>query len=95
MIIISAALGGLGLFCALYRRTLLGVLIGLQLLILGATTIFVQSGFASGAHVDSHVFGLFIALGGVGQLVAGFAISVRLFYLKKRVAMDELRSLKQ
>ena len=95
MISFAAVLGGLGLFCALYRKTLLGVLIGIQLMILGSTMIFVQSGFSSGAHVSGHVFGLFIAIGGVGQLVAGFALAVRLFYLRKKAGMEELRSLKR
>lgn len=93
MILFSAVLGGMGMFCALYRRTLLGVLIGLQLMVLGATSIFVVSGFTAGAHVNGHVFGLFILLGGVGQLVAGFALSVRLFYERKRAGMDDLRNL--
>lgn len=57
--------------------------------------IFVQAGFSSGSHVNSHVFGIFISLSGLGQLVAGFALAVRLFYLKKRTGMEELRSLKQ
>ena len=94
MIFFSAALGGLGLFCALYRKTLLGVLIGLQLMVLGATAIFVFSGFSAGIHVSGHVFGLFILLGGIGQLVAGFALCVRLFYERKRAGMDDLRTLK-
>jgi NADH:ubiquinone oxidoreductase subunit K len=94
VIVVAAALGGLGLVCALYRKTLLGVLIGVQLMFLGATMIFVLAGFSSGALVNGHAFGLFITLGGVGQLVVGYALAVRLFYLKKRAGMDELRSLK-
>lgn len=94
MIVTAAILGGLGLICLVSRRTLLGLLIGLQLLVLGATSIFVMAGVSSGAHSHGHIFGLFIVLGGVAQLVVGYALAVRLFYLKKRVGMDELRSLK-
>lgn len=97
MMIVGALLGALGLICILLRRTLLGVLIGIQLLVIGATTFFVLASITSeSASVASqgHVFSVFIALGGVAQLVVGYALAVRLFYLKKRTGMDELRSLK-
>ncbi len=94
MMLVAAALGGMGLFCMLFRKTLLGFLIGLQLMVLGATTVFVLAGALSGMANRGHIFGLFIVLGGVAQLVAGYALAVRLFCLKKRVEMDELRSLK-
>lgn len=94
MIMVAAALGGMGLVCMLYRRTLLGVLIGVQLLVVGATMVFVLAGVSSGVPVQGHLFGLFITLGGVAQLVTGYALSVRLFYLRRRAGMDELRSLK-
>ena len=44
MIIVAALLGGFGVTCMLYRTTVLGLLIGLQLLVLGATLGFVLSG---------------------------------------------------
>jgi NADH:ubiquinone oxidoreductase subunit K len=94
MIVTAAALGGLGLVCMLVRRTVLGMLVGLQLLILGGTSVFVMAGAAAGDPVDGHVFGLFVTIGGVAQLVVGYALAVRLFYLKKKAGMDELRSLR-
>jgi NADH:ubiquinone oxidoreductase subunit K len=94
MILVAAALGGMGLVCMLYRRTLLGLLIGVQLLALGATMIFVLAGASSGSLIQGHVFGLFITLGGIAHLVVGYALAVRLFYLKRRAGMDELRYLK-
>jgi NADH:ubiquinone oxidoreductase subunit K len=94
MFAVAAIVGGLGIACMILRRSLLGVLIGAQLLILGSSSAFVLAGVASGAHAQGHLFGLFIALAGVGQLVAGYALSVRLFYLKKRASMSELVTLK-
>ncbi len=94
MIAISGLLGGLGLMCMLMRRTLLGFLIGIQLLILGSTSVFVLAGVASGAGSKGHLFGLFIWLGGVGQLVVGYALATGLFYLMKMAGMEDLRSLK-
>jgi NADH:ubiquinone oxidoreductase subunit K len=95
MICIAAVLGGIGLTCALTRRTLLGVLIGLQLMILGASTAFVIAGVGSGAPVKGQVFAFVLSVGALSQLVVGFALAVRLFYLRKRVGMDELRTLKR
>jgi NADH:ubiquinone oxidoreductase subunit K len=94
MIVTAALLGGLGLICMIVRRTLLGVLIGMQLLTLGGTTMLVMSGVAAGVPVEGHLFALFILLGGVGQLVAGYALATRTFLLRRRAAVEELRSLK-
>lgn len=95
MIALSSLIGALGLACMISRKTLLGVLVGSQLLCLGATMVFVLAGISSGARVEGHLFGLFIVLGGVAQLAAGYAIAIRLFYLKDRTRMDQLKELKQ
>lgn len=94
MMLVAAVLGALGLVSLLIRRTLLGVLIGIQLLVLGSTTIFVLAGASTGSLIHGHVFGLFITISGIAQIVVGYAFAVRLFYLRKRVSMEELRSLK-
>jgi NADH:ubiquinone oxidoreductase subunit K len=94
MMAVAAVLGGLGLVCIMVRRTLLGLLIGTQILILGATTVFVLAGVSSGAYAEGLIFGLFITFGGIAQLITGYAFAVRLFYLRKSTEMVELRSLK-
>ena len=90
MMLIAALMTGMGLTCLLLRRTLLGALIGLQLMMLGTTVVFVSTDRLT----EGHVFGLFIALSAVAQLVGGFAIAVRLFVQRRRTGMDELRTLK-
>lgn len=95
MMLVAGAVGGFGLVCMISRRTLLGVMVGLQLLIVGATMMFVLAGLTSGARVEGHLFGMFIALGGVAQLAGGYALAIRLFYLKGKIRMDDLRELKQ
>ena len=95
MMVISGLIGALGIASMISRQTLLGVMIGIQLLVLGSTMMFVLAGISSDARVQGHLFGLLIALGGVAQLAGGYAIAIRLFYLKNRTKMDQLRELKQ
>jgi NADH:ubiquinone oxidoreductase subunit K len=95
IMLIGAAVGSLGLICILARKTLVGVLIGVQLLILGGAMTFVLAGVTSGARVEGFSFGLLIVLSGVAQVVAGNSLAVRLFQLKNRVVLDDLRSLRR
>ena len=93
MILIAAIVGALGFLCLIWRQTLLGVLIGLQLLSLGGGMFLVLSGVIAGARADGQVAGLLITVSSLGQLVAGLAVATRLFYLKGRSEMKDLRSL--
>lgn len=95
MMIVAGVIGGLGLICMISRKTLLGLLIGIQLLILGSTMMFVLAGISSGFRIQGHIFGLFITLGGIAQLGVGYALAIRLFFLKRKISMDELQALKQ
>lgn len=95
MMWVAGIIGGLGLVCMISRKTLLGLLIGVQILVLGSTMIFVLAGIAGGLRIQGYIFGLFITLGGVVQLVVGYALAIRLFFLKKRISMEELQALKQ
>ncbi|MFL5812039.1 MAG: NADH-quinone oxidoreductase subunit K [Bdellovibrionia bacterium] len=105
---VAGLIGAMGLVCVVMRRTLLGLLIGLQLMIMGATMMFVVAGIFAGAtqagsagaiqdgvvRASGHAGGVFIAVGGIAQLVAGFALAIRLFYLKNKIEMSDLKSLK-
>lgn len=95
MILISGLIGGLGLVCMFCKKTVLGLLIGMQLLILGSSLIFVAGGASPGQTIQGHIFGLFITLVGITQLGIGYSLALRLFFLRKRISLDELRALKQ
>ena len=70
------------------------MLIGVQILILGSTMMFVSAGIGD-AWVQGHIAGVVITLGGVAQLVGGYALAIRMFYLRNKISMDELRSMKR
>ena len=95
MMWIAGLIGGLGIVCMISRKTLLGLLIGIQLLVLGSTMMFVLAGMSAGLRVQGYIFGLFITLGGIAQLVVGYSLGIRLFFLKKGISMDNLQALKQ
>lgn len=95
MMLVAGLIGGLGLICMISRKTMLGLLIGVQLLILGSTMMFILAGLSSGLRIQGYIFGLFVTLGGVAQLVVGYALTIRLFFLKKKISIDELQVLKQ
>jgi NADH:ubiquinone oxidoreductase subunit K len=92
---VSAALGGVGLLALLYKKTILGLLVGTQLLMMGATTLLVFAGASAGALLEGHLFAFFIVLAGLAQMVAVYALATRMFYLKGKTSLDELRSLKR
>lgn len=95
MEVVGVILGGLGLAAVFIRRTFLGVLIGVQLILLGTTSTFVLAGYTTGEHKKAFVFALLVTLGGVSQLVVGWALAVRLFHLGGDIRMETLRKLRE
>lgn len=91
----AGAMGALGIVCILSRKTVLGVLIGVQILALGATLMMVFAGGSVRQPVEGHAFAFMAILSGVVQLIGGYALSVRLFYLKNKNSLDEIRTLKR
>jgi NADH:ubiquinone oxidoreductase subunit K len=92
---LSAILGGVGLFSLLHKKTILGLLVGIQLLTLSSTSLLVFAGASSGSFLEGHLFAFFIALSGLAQIAAGYGLATRMFYLKGKTSLDELRSLKR
>lgn len=90
---IGAALGGIGVMCILYRRSVIGTLVGIQVLMMGAALMFVMSGL-QGKFQEGQTVGLFIALFATLQLVGGLSLATRLFYIKKRAELGDIGSLK-
>ncbi len=84
VLILAFFLGGMGLICAFTRRTLLGLMIGIQLLVMGAAVMSVASGMMTNQRVLGNLFGYFIVLSSVIQFVTGCALAMRFFALKRK-----------
>ena len=95
MILVPVVIGLLGLVCLLAKKSMLGIVIGINLMIMGATSAFVVAGVISGRATDGQVFAVFVALSGVAQLVVGYSLAVRLFYLRRGTTLKGLRTLKR
>ena len=95
MILVAAVLAGIGLACTIYRRTLLGLILGLQILVISVTLVFILAGAqAQATTLHGQIAGLVVMLTGLVLCVAGCALSVRLFYLRQRASLDDVRALK-
>jgi NADH:ubiquinone oxidoreductase subunit K len=92
---ISAALGAIGLIGLIYKKTMLGLIVSIQVMVLGAAILFVLSGGEAGVAAEGHSFGVFIVICGLAQVVGGYALATRMFYLKNDATLSELRSLKR
>ena len=87
-------LGMIGLVNILTRPTLLGVFQGGYFLFLGAALSVVTSAFHGSTSAKSHSVAIFILLSAVVFLSLGCAASIRAFYLRRNISMDEIRKLK-
>jgi len=95
MMVFAAVIGALGLAGVLYKRSVLGVLIGAQVLFMGATIALVVGGVQAGAGAQAHLFALLTVCVCVSQGLAAYSVAARVFYLKGRIRMDDLRTLRR
>lgn len=93
--LLSGALGAIGIMGLIYKKTMLGLIVSIHVMLLGAAALFVLSGTESGMQIDGHSFGIFIVLGGAAQVVGGYALASRMFYLTSKTGVEDLRNLKR
>jgi NADH:ubiquinone oxidoreductase subunit K len=93
--LVPAALGAIGLVGLIYKKTILGLIVSIQVMVLGAAILFVLSGVTAGLPLEGHSFAVFIVFCGVLQSIGGYALATRMFYLRKRALVTELRELKR
>jgi NADH:ubiquinone oxidoreductase subunit K len=92
---IPVLIGAIGLGCLVLRRTLPGVIVGIQILFLGSSMIFVLGGLRSGVAGEGHLFAAFIVVAGLAQVIGAYGLAMRMFVTRRHVRMDELRTLKR
>ncbi|OFZ79917.1 MAG: hypothetical protein A2583_06550 [Bdellovibrionales bacterium RIFOXYD1_FULL_53_11] len=94
MMAVAAVISGIGFACMLYRKSLLGLLAGAQLVFTGSTLVFVIAGALSGEPLKGHIFAIFILMVGLALVVCGYTLATRVFYLKRKVDMEDLKRLR-
>jgi len=93
--LVPASLGALGLIGLIYKKTILGLIVSIQLMVLGAAVLMVLSGVEAGLPLEGHSFAVFIVVSGVMQTVCGYALATRMFYLRRKTPGMELRELRE
>ena len=92
--IVSPALGAIGMIGLLYKKTMLGLIVSIQFMVLGACVLFVFSA-AQAMQMDGLAFAVLIVIAGLSQSIGSYALATRLFYLRNKTSVSELRSLKR
>ena len=85
----------LGFSGVLVNRGLPGVISSIQVLFLALVLGFVAAGEMTGRAVAAESDGFFVFIAIAVQVVVGLSLSIRLYYLRRSVRMDELRRLKR
>lgn len=94
MMAIAVFLSGIGLFAILSRPTLLGIILGFQMMTMGAGLVFVFAGSHANELVRGHVFASYLLVSAIVFSGSGLILTSRLFFLRKRAAVDEIRTLR-
>lgn len=96
MIFVACAMiAGFGLMSLLLRKTLLGLLLGIQLMGLASSLLFVVAGVQAGVPLAGGVFAWLVSMTQAGVWVAGFALVARFFLLRQSVEVEKAGELKR
>ncbi len=87
MIVSITVLASAGLFCCLWRRSLIGFLLGAYLFSLSATQLVFF--LPAEERSSSQVCAIIIVLGSMPILFSGMALAVRVFYRQKNISTKE------
>lgn len=91
---ISMVLFLLGLATMIARKSLVAILLGVELILNASALNFVAySRFVTG-NLDGQIFPLFIIVVAATEAAVGLALVIRFFQLKETVHVDELAELK-
>ena len=94
MSVIGLVLMGIGIWALLVRRSFLSLLVGFQILFLGAGLTLALSSANANLVNEVTVFVVFVLLIGLAQGMVGFGLLLRLEYLRMQRVPRFLRSLR-
>lgn len=92
---ISAFLFLIGIAVILSRKSLVAILLGIELILNAAALNFVTYSRFATQDLDGHIMTLFIIVVAAAEAAVGLAIVIRHFQLKETIHIDEVSQLKE
>lgn len=83
-----------GIAVMLYRKNIVAILLGIELLLNAAALNFVAYSKFTTNNIDGHIFSLFIIVVAAAEAAVGLAIVIRFFQIKETIHIDEATQLK-
>lgn len=93
-LVLSSLLFVLGIFGITSRKNSIGILIGIELVLISASINFVAFSKYVAADLSGQIFTLFLFVISVSEAVVALAIVLRIYQNKATVDIDEARNLK-
>ena len=93
-LILSAGLFVLGIFGITSRKNTIGILMGIELVLISASINFVAFSKYVAHDFSGHIFALFLFVISVSEAVVALAIVLRIYHNKATVDIDENKEMK-
>ena len=93
-LLISLILFALGVFTLLSRKSIVAILLGVELILNAAALNFVAYSKFASKNLDGQIFALFIIVVAAAEAAVALAIVIRNFQLKETVHIDEYAELR-
>jgi NADH-quinone oxidoreductase subunit K len=94
-VLLSLFLFSVGIFGVLTRRSAVGVLISIELMLnAGALNLVVFNRFMSPGQVDGQVMALFVMALAAAEVLVGMAILIMIFRIRRNVDVTQLTELR-
>jgi NADH:ubiquinone oxidoreductase subunit K len=95
-LIVGAVLFGIGLYMALAKRNLVGVLMGIELMFNAVNLTFISfSRFVESPNpIEGHVFAVFVITVAAAEAAVALGLAVLLYRVRDTISVDEIDVLK-
>ncbi len=92
--LVSVVLAMLGILAILSRKTLLGMIFGMQLISQSLISFSVFIGYARGQPLNGQMVAFFMLIISLSSIVASLSLAIRIFYLRKSIELSHLKGLR-